>query len=110
MAAVFQTIEIDWRGKTHRVTPTMRLLNTIEQDISLSRLVHRLEAGDMPLSHIATVIAAFLQSAGAEVSADEVYAELLGEEAAALGAVATAIIGAIFPATGGKKEAPQPAR
>src|SRR5690625_509313 len=107
MAAVFQTVEIDWRGKSYKIKPTMRLLNTIEQDISLSRLVHRLESGDMPLSHIATVIAAFLQSAGAEVTADEVYADLLGDDAADLGTVASAIIAAIFPATGGKKSKPQ---
>ena len=107
MAAVFQTVEIDWKGATYKITPTMRLLNTIEQEISLSRLVHRLESGDMPLSHIATVIAAFLQSAGAEVTADEVYADLLGDDAADLGAVASAIIAAIFPATGGKKGRPQ---
>lgn len=110
MAAVFKTVEIDWKGKTYKVTPTMRLLNAIEQDISLSRLAQRLASGDMPLSHIATVVAAFLESAGANVSADDLYGAMLGEDAAAMGGVAEAILGAVFPDTGGKKGKPQPSK
>jgi hypothetical protein len=51
-------------------------------DISLSDIAVRTSQGRPPVSHLAYVIAKMLQSAGANVSEDEVYSEILqGDQA-----------------------------
>lgn len=108
MAPVYKTVTLEWRGKKYTIKPTLELINEIENKFSLSRVVSRIAAGDPPVSHIATMVGTMLRYAGAEVSDDEVYAELLsGDDAEAIGAMATALMTAAFPSTavdGGKAE------
>jgi len=80
---IFRDITISWRGKDYTVTPSMRLMRSIEMgDISLSDIAVRTSQGRPPVSHLAYVIAKMLQSAGANVSEDEVYSEILqGDQA-----------------------------
>ncbi len=97
MAAVFQEVKLGWGGKEYAVTPDMRLLNKIEQDISLSRLAYRMSTGDVPMSQLASVIAIMLQAGGAKVSDAEVYQELMTGSTEAVQEMAGTVIQAVFP-------------
>jgi hypothetical protein len=78
---VFRDVTITWRGKEYSVTPSMRLMRSIEMgDISLSDIAVRTAQGRPPVSHLAYVISRMLQSAGAPVSEEDVYAEILRGE------------------------------
>ena len=75
---VFRDVTITWRGREYVVTPSMRLMRSIEMgDISLSDIAVRTSQGRPPISHLAYVIARMLQSAGAPVGEEDVYAEIL---------------------------------
>lgn len=82
MASIFQEIEIEWDGETYTVTPTMRLINKIENEVSLAKLAYRAQSGDVPMSHVATVFAHLLKAGGCEdISSEKVwYAMNLGGE------------------------------
>ena len=75
---IFRDVSISWRGKEYTVTPSMRLMRSIEMgDISLSDIAVRTSQGRPPISHLSFVIAKMLQSVGASVTEDEVYSEIL---------------------------------
>ena len=107
MAAIFRKVILEYQGKEYTITPTMRLINDIEQDISLSRLAQRLATGDPPLSHVATVVACLLRGAGAKCTDEEVYQELMTGDVQAVRAMAGAVIEAVFPES---KKADAPAQ
>src|SRR5690625_501448 len=109
MAAVFQDIKLEWRGDEYIITPTMRLMHEIEQRFSLSRVAHRISQGDTPISHVASIVAMMLRSAGCKVTDDEVFAELLTGEPDAIQGVAIAIITAAFPVSAKGNEGNEPA-
>jgi hypothetical protein len=76
--AIFRDVTIAWRGKEYTITPSMRLMRTIEMgDISLSDIAVRTSQGRPPVSHLAFVISKMLQSVGADVSEDDVYSEII---------------------------------
>jgi hypothetical protein len=76
--AIFRDVTITWRGKDYTVTPSMRLMRSIEMgDISLSDIAVRTSQGRPPISHLAFVLSKMLQSVGAEISEEEVYSEIL---------------------------------
>jgi hypothetical protein len=77
MSAIFSEIELQWQGESHSVTPTMRLINKIENDVSLAKLVVRIQSGEMPMSHIATVYTHLLNYAGVKASVDDVYVAIV---------------------------------
>lgn len=97
MASIFRKVILAYQGTEYTITPTMRLINDIEQEISLSRLAQRLATGDPPLSHVATVVASLLRGAGAKCSDDDVYQELMTGDSDAVKNMATAVIEAVFP-------------
>lgn len=114
MSAIFQDVVLGWAGREYRITPTMRLLNTVEQRVSLSALAHSLAAGHPRLTHLATAVALFLQHAGVTVSEEEVYQEIMHGGQEQTQAIATAIVVAAFPAQKGQPsgnvQAPKSAR
>lgn len=81
--ALFRDVTISWRGKDYTVTPSMRLMRSIEMgDISLSDIAVRTSQGRPPVSHLAFVVSKMLQSVGASVTEEDVYAEILrGDQA-----------------------------
>lgn len=106
MSAVFRELVLNWQGTEYRVKPTMAILNRIEQDISLSVLAYRITSGQPPLSLLATVIAHFLNAGGAkDVTAEDVYVEIMEGDKKVVGDMAAAVMLAVFPQTG-KAEAP----
>jgi len=97
MAGVFKEITLQWNGAEYRVTPTMRIINAIENDISLARLAHRMQSGDVPLSQLAVAIGHLLRAGGASVQDDEVYQEIMTGNAQAIQDLAAAVLGGVFP-------------
>ncbi len=105
MAAVFQEVKLGWGGKEYAVTPDMRLLNKIEQDISLAEMAHRMSVGKVPMSQLAVVIGFMLRHGGAKVSDEEVYQELMTGDGGAVQEMAATVMQAVFPAP---KKSPEP--
>lgn len=97
MSAVFRTVEMTWDGKSYEVKPTMALLNKIEQRVSLASLMRGLATDAPALSHMAIVMGEFLRAAGARVSDEEVYRELVTGDVGSLIAMRDAIFSAVFP-------------
>ncbi len=77
---IFPTTEISWGSKEYTTKVTMRLINKIEQTISLAGLAVRLQNGEVVLSHLSVIYANLLRSGGCDVSDDEVFASMMGLE------------------------------
>jgi hypothetical protein len=106
MSAVFRELVLNWKGSEYRVKPTMAILNRVEQDVSLSMLAFKITSGNPPLSQLATVIGHFLNAAGAkDVTAEDVYVEIMNGNKKIVGDMAAALMIAVFPQAG-KAEAP----
>lgn len=95
---VFRDIELVWRGTSYSVTPTMRLMRSIEMgEVSLTDIAIRTAQGRPPISHIAFVLAKMLQSVGAQVTDDEVYSVLMAGEQAEVVALINVVLTAFSP-------------
>ncbi len=103
MAAVYQEITLTWKDEEYTIRPTMRLMQDIEQQFSLSRVAHRITQGDTPLSHMAAIVAIMLRSAGCKVTDDDVFQELLQGSSDDIQEMAIALITAAFPIKPEKK-------
>lgn len=92
---IFRDINITWKGKDYTITPSLRLMRAIEMgDISLSDIAVRISQGRPPISHLAFVIAKMLQSVGADVSDEDVYAEIIkGDQDQVQNMVSVVLIG-----------------
>lgn len=97
MAAVYRDISLTWGDKEYTIKPTMALLNQIEQKFSLSRVASRMMEGDTPTSHLAVIVGIMLRSAGATVTDDEIFAELMTGDQSAVMEMGTALLTAAFP-------------
>lgn len=90
---------MEWNGEVYRITPTMKLINRIEQDISLSSLAVRIQGGDIPLSQLATAFALLLRAGGCNTNAEQVYVAMFSNEQAqnVAAQAANALMMACFP-------------
>ena len=108
MAAIFKEHKIKWQGEEVTLRATMRIINEIEQTVSLAALARRVNQGDIPLSHLATVYACLLRGAGVYVTDEDVYASMFGageyEEKDLITAAITAL-DCVFPEMPGQKSA-----
>ena len=75
---VYPEVEIEWAGKKYDVKVTMKTINKIEQSVSLTGLIVKVQNGDVPLSHLAVVYGNLLRAAGVSVADDEVYGAMFG--------------------------------
>lgn len=80
---IYPETQVSWGGKEYTTKVNMRLINKIEQAVSLAPLAMKLQNGDVVLSHLAVVYANLLRSGGCNVSDDEVYASMMGVDAGA---------------------------
>jgi hypothetical protein len=110
MAFIYPEVTIEWAGVEHTTKATFKIINKIEQSVSLAGLATRVQTGDVPLSHLATVYGNLLRGAGVFVSDDEVYASMYGAETEAqlsqsdiIGLAASALT-ACFPANAPETE------
>lgn len=97
MTAIFREMVLTWHGTEYRVKPTMALLNRIEQEVSLSRLASRISTGDVPLTHLASVIAHFLRAAGARATSEDVYLAIMSGDENTVSSMTSAVMLAVFP-------------
>jgi hypothetical protein len=102
MSAVFRELVLHWKGTEYRVKPTMAILNRIEQEpFSLSVFAYKMATNNPPLTQLATIIAHFLNAAGAkDVTSEEVYVEIMNGDKRIVGDMAGAVMLAIFPQVG----------
>ena len=92
MSVVYNEIEVKWNGETYNVTPTFRLVVKIENDVSLAKLVTRVQSGEIPISHVALVYMHLLNYAGVKVSGEEVKLAIVsGSDEFILNAVSAAL-------------------
>jgi len=114
--AVFRELTITWKGTEYRLVPSMKLMRTIEMgDISLTDIAVRTSQGRPPISHIAFVLARILQAAGAKVTEDDAYQELMTGSQESATALITSVLEAFSPANAKNpaaraEESPTPAR
>jgi hypothetical protein len=96
--AVFRELTISWKGEEFKFTPSMRLMRSIEMgDISFTDIAVRTSQGRPPISHIAFVLAKMLQAAGAKVTDDEVYEELVTGDQDSITALISLVLTAFSP-------------
>ena len=75
--SVFRDVTITWRGKDYIVTPSIRMLRTIEMmGISLFSVATSISSGAPAFASLSSIAGVMLRSAGADVSDDDVYAEM----------------------------------
>jgi hypothetical protein len=102
--AVFRELTITWKGEEYTFTPSMRLMRSIEMgDISFTDIAIRTSQGRPPISHIAFVLAKMLQAAGAKVSDEDVYAELMSGDQNSTTALISVVLTAFSPSEGNAK-------
>jgi hypothetical protein len=102
--AIFRDVVLTWKGVDYTVTPSMRLMRSIEMgDISLTDIAVRAASGRPPVSHLAYVISKMLQSSGLNVSEDEVYSEIMGGKDEEIGKLFAATLTAFMPDAGEEK-------
>jgi hypothetical protein len=104
MASIFEEVSITWgkdengEDKVWTVTPTYRMVQRIEQTVSIAGLSARIARGEPPISHMAEVLYVLLSSAGATVSPEDVYQELMTiDDESALVELAQIVITAFMP-------------
>lgn len=79
--------------------------------MSLQFMLSELQRGRVKLSHLAFVMATVLRDAGADVTEDAMLTEMVTGDQKAVFALATNVLGAIFPvADAGGKPAPRAVR
>lgn len=101
---VFREMVIAWQGTDYKFVPSMRLMRSIEMgDISFTDIAIRTSQGRPPISHIATVLAKMLQAAGAKVSEEDVYSELMTGNQDAVTALITTVLTAFSPSESNAK-------
>ena len=75
---VFEPITLSWKGQEHEIKVNFALINRIESKVSLANLLTRVQSGDVPLSHLASLFAEMLKSVGVSTTAEQVYLEMYG--------------------------------
>lgn len=80
MAFVYPEVSIEWAGVEYSTKATFKVINKIEQSVSLAGLVTKVQSGDVPLSHLATVYGNLLRGAGVVVEDEEVFAAMFGAD------------------------------
>lgn len=73
--AIFEEIQLDWKGKTYSIPPdkVLRCIAQMEDIVTLGRLHEFMATGQIPLVKLSRAFASALRFAGARVSDDEVY-------------------------------------
>ncbi len=106
MAGVFPTVSVNWQGVDYDIVPNMKLINEIENRFGLARFSGRIESGDPPLSHLASILAMMLRHAGAEATDEEVMQDLVHGSPEEVLDVASKVLYAVWPQS---KKSPPPA-
>src|SRR5688572_6972223 len=103
MAPVYREIELQWEGKTYKVTPNYQMIQRIEQTISIGPLLRRALNGSAPNSQLADLLSMALREAGCRADsadAEAINAELYDpENVKRVTSAAIAVMIAVLPQT-----------
>lgn len=117
MSAIFEEVTITWGSDEegnpveYTVTPNYRMVQQIEQRVSIAGIASRIASGDPPISHMAEVLSILLRNAGADASAEDVYAELMTtDDSDALTELASIVMTAFVPSKKSGSPAANPKR
>lgn len=98
MAGVFEPVEFEWRGKKYAL-PADRILATVakvEDVVTLTELLRFQSRSAVPLAKLARAFALVLTEAGAETTADEVYAGVFREAMQSQTRTAETVVAMLF--------------
>ena len=110
MAFIYPEVTIEWAGVEYSTKATFKIINKIEQSVSLAGLATRVQSGDVPLSHLATVYGNLLRGTGVIASDEEVFASMYGADTDSelsqneIIALAASALTACFPANAPKSD------
>lgn len=90
--SIFKELTISWNDTEYKLQPSMRLLNRIEERVSLAVISARIASGQPPLSMLATAYAVMLESAGCKVTEEQVYEALFSLDASGISAMSFAVM------------------
>lgn len=100
MAPVYREVVITWKGVEYKLTPTFRLIQLIESEISIGVVISRVGRGDSPFTHMAIILEYLLQDAGCkDVTREDIFYEFTtGDlEAHEITMMSAAIVEAFMP-------------
>ena len=105
--AIRQTYKMTWQGEEYEIKFTMSLIDLIDEQLNLMKIVQRCSSGELRITQACKLIALVLNSAGATVTSEEVF-DGLGEDidAAELGNITIEIANRCFLKTKKKSELP----
>jgi len=98
--SINKSIKLGWDGKEYVIKINMEIIDAIEEEIDLVKLLKSVANGRPKYGQIAKLFTVLLNAAGAEVETDNVFHALFGAgelEADAMTLALTEILGAIFP-------------
>jgi hypothetical protein len=93
-------ITIGWQGKDYTTVVDMRLIDRLENQMNLLEFVMQVQAGDVRFSKVATLFAELLKAAGCNVTRDDVFAGMFGNDdvdPASIMPLLMRVFAAIFP-------------
>ena len=76
--AINKTLVLTWNDVDYDIHMTMRLIDRIEEDINLMKMVERASTGDVRFAHAANLISILLKSAGCLATQEEVFEGMFG--------------------------------
>jgi hypothetical protein len=105
---IWRNIEIQWRGETYSIRPSLEFLNHIEQQdgCSIGKLFIRAQNQDLPVGLSCQLIARALSYSGAKVTADDVFEATGGLSAECMQMAMTILIGCM-PESQGQPDTPK---
>lgn len=104
MMTVFREAKITWADKEYTFTPSNRLIRRIEREVPLMWVQMQFASQNVPISSIAYIATEVMRAAGADVSEDEMFAELTHADPAISVRFATDILNMLMPQEPGEKK------
>lgn len=96
MAGVFKEIKLTWQGVEYRLTPSMALLRRIDGEVNIMSMIQKASGDQFPVFDLAYVVCEFLREAGAKVSDDEIYRDMLDDMGSNEGAETVPMLEAVI--------------
>lgn len=109
MGEVFREITLPWKGQDYTMTPSVGLLRRIKQQgINNLVLAGEVYHGGADPADLAVVHSLFMRAAGVQITEEDSYGFLTGDETEEVVAFQQAYVGAVIPSIdlGKKPEAP----
>jgi hypothetical protein len=101
-------LELNWQGEEYSLLVTMEVIDRIDDKVNVGKLLYSEAVDDVRITKKAKLIATVLSEAGAEVSQEDVYNELMAVDSAEVNALYSSVLWAMIPEQ--KKKDVQPVK